>query len=55
MMGGQQELVWDQIFKTLNEDEQERIEFIYTETPSEVVAYSTGTDDGADSSEFGKG
>lgn len=36
--GERQEIVWEQVFKCLDEDEQERIEFIFTEAPSEVAS-----------------
>jgi stress-induced morphogen len=34
--GARQEMVWDQILKSLSEEDQERIEFIYTKAPSEL-------------------
>lgn len=37
--GERQSLVWEQVFRILNEFEQERIEYIYTESPSEVESH----------------
>jgi hypothetical protein len=31
-----QEIVWDRVFKTFNEEERRQIEFLYTNAPSEV-------------------
>lgn len=34
--GNRQEIVWDQVLNNFDEGEQDRIEFIYTEAPSEL-------------------
>ncbi|MEO6811514.1 MAG: hypothetical protein ABI353_20570 [Isosphaeraceae bacterium] len=32
-----QELVWERVLRTLDRDDQAQIEFIYTDTPSEIA------------------
>jgi hypothetical protein len=34
--GERQEIVWDRVLKTFNEDERRQVEFLYTNAPSEV-------------------